>query len=558
VSFTRFVLPFGFSLVGWEGTVPSRHYHQTGRVDQWRRSYFTSETANVLFDRARWLVLTGGDGGDIDAAQFKVYRGGRPIDVVVSPPRVVLFEARRGRAPDIDDPMRTGFLILDASFLDSGEGVSLDDLLDFNEMFRYWRRPFDDHDRESRNGIDYASFLAECPAALMAFTHWSPTLGAADPLYIDRWACFLDAPVLMDGERYRLFPTEWTTAAREWAESGEGDRGWIVYDDHRAFVWTCALVEGGWLTIRERYHESTSRPHDCGHWTKLLNVDRADVTPLATSRRTSFEGAWTRQRTYRRWEESGTLYGFNYHCGAMLAPAPRSGENALPIWKHFATMYFDQTLLLLYLRVATFRFSRSLSLYSPMVEGDEAEVAHWRHFRKLRQAFAVFTNLYQFPLLSNQQQGIEMYVRTRRWLDIDEMYREVKEEIEGTHEFLEMQTGQALTTSATRLAAVATLGVAPALAIGFLGMNVIVAPLKKLLAVILTNLGLRDATAPLLHSNVIKELFADIPVFLVVLGVFFLSVWLISRVADRLVRWLTVRPAESLHRGPSARRRAED
>lgn len=551
-SFTRFVLPFGYSLVRWKGTVPSRQYRQAERVDQWRRSYFTSETANVLFDRARWLVLAGGDGRDVDAAQFKVHRNGRHPDVLVSPPRVVLFEAKRGRAPDIDDPLRTGFLILDAGFLESGEGVSLDDLLDFNEMFRYWQRPFDGHDTESRNGIDYASFLADCPAALMAFTHWSPAQGAnADSLYIDRWACLLDAPVLIDGEPYRLFPLEWATAARKWAASGEGDRGWIVYDDCRAFVWTCALVEDGWLTVREHYQEETSRPHDSGHWIKLLNVDRADVMPLATSRRTSFEGAWARPRTYRRWEELGTLYGFNYHSGAMLAPAPGSDDKALPIWKHFATMYFDQTLLLLYLRVVTFRFSRSLSLYSPMVEDDQAE--HWRHFRKLRQTFSVFTNLYQFPLLSNQQQGIEMYVRTRRWLDIDEMYREVREEIEGTHEFVELRTEQALTASARNLTRVAVLGVGPALAIGFLGMNVIVEPVRTLLAEIPKNVGLRHAIASLFLPNVLDQLLVDIPVLLVVLAVFCLPVWVISRRVDRRGQ-----AAESPHVGSSHRERTED
>ncbi|MGH8613413.1 MAG: hypothetical protein ACREYF_15710 [Gammaproteobacteria bacterium] len=61
-----------------------------------------------------------------------------------------------------------------------------------------------------------------------------------------------------------------------------------------------------------------------------------------------FEREWAKERTYRRWEEWGSYYGFNYHSGAMLGPP----ETNPPFWRHFAEVYFDQVLLLLYLRVS--------------------------------------------------------------------------------------------------------------------------------------------------------------------------------------------------------------
>ena len=199
---------------------------------------------------------------------------------------------------------------------------------------------------------------------------------------------------------------------------------------------------------------------------------------------TAFERDWASKHTYHRWEEQGTFYGFNYHCGAMLGPPLQTP----PLWQHFGQMYFDQTLLLLYLRVGSFSFSRQLSRISVQVRdrtaaNEKAGLEKWRQaFQSLRRDFAMFTNLYEFPLLSNQQQGVEMYEKARENMDVGQLFREIQEEIRSSHEYLEMQAGQEQTYMSTRLTVVATVGLVIGLATSFLGMNVIVGQSNEELA----------------------------------------------------------------------------
>lgn len=160
----------------------------------------------------------------------------------------------------------------------------------------------------------------------------------------------------------------------------------------------------------------------------------------------------------------------------MLGPPLGKRKPEPEIWKHFGEMYFDQTLLLLYLRVGSFRFSRRLGRISAKAqdtnERSKAKEEWQREFQNLRWSFALFTNLYEFPLLSNQQQGIEMYEIARKHMDVEEFFREIQEEIRSSHDYLAIQTGQEQTEITTLLTVVATLGLTVGLAIGFLGMNI--------------------------------------------------------------------------------------
>ncbi|RLJ00274.1 MAG: hypothetical protein DRP08_06640, partial [Candidatus Aenigmatarchaeota archaeon] len=58
-------------------------------------------------------------------------------------------------------------------------------------------------------------------------------------------------------------------------------------------------------------------------------------------------------------------------------------------------------------------------------------------FRNLYEQFTYFTNLYQFPVLSNQEQATELYQLARKSLEIEEIYREYHEQLDRTYHFLE-------------------------------------------------------------------------------------------------------------------------
>ncbi len=477
-SFSRFVLPFVYSPEPIKTSDPlpvGASYQPIPEFPgAYRRQYLTMETSAALYDRALWLELKPGPNAGPARFSIPSVSGVGEITVQVASPRLALFEwcagnqAPRGNGV-VPDPLRTGFLILDFFFPDPG--ATFDDLLALNEHFRYWLRPFAEHG--VGDASEYARYVGGFSEVIETLT------GSADrdprsPLYIGRWAAFLELQVTaLDGRIYRLFPEKWRDEARTWAGSGKGETGWVAYSDPRAYVWTCALLEGGSRSLipaQEVEKEKEPDAAETGHWVRLLNVDRP-----GTGEPSKFEKKWAHDLTYRRWEHESTLYGFNVHAGAMLAP-PLTDP---PTWRHFAEDYFDQTLLVLYLKVACFQFSRWLSEASSRVRDDRRhrpghrDPAWEQDLRTLRERFAHLANVYEFPLLSNHQQGIELYERAVKAVNLRTLMKEIRQQVEASHEFLEILADLDEATSARRLGIVATIGLGFALATGFFGMNLL-------------------------------------------------------------------------------------
>lgn len=399
-SFTRFALPFVWSLD--ERTKQPDPEAPVYRRDDVapaveRRRYFTPETADALYNRALWLKLSS------PATESVLHVGERPLRVKVFPPRIVLFE---GTTPAPEPVLKTGFLLVDIAL--PKEEVTLDQFLVVNELFRYWREPWRGHEEAVRTlpggrQVSYRTFLGD------------------DVSYTKRWASLLRFPVeLPNGEYRELIADAQVEKSDQWITTATGDAGWIAQTDERAFVWTCVLTEHG-----------ADGDVEATNWGRILNVDMP-----STASPTPFETGWMQPRTYDRWRHVGTLYGFNVHSGAMLG---RPCDEP-PTWLHFRELYFDQVLMLLYLRVSTLRFSKELSEVSEHLEKNGDQKQGFKEFRRLRRSFAFLTNVYRFPLLSSQQQGIEMYACARRQLDVDELFDHVQKEIESTHEFFEVAT----------------------------------------------------------------------------------------------------------------------
>ncbi len=462
-SYTRFVLPFAYWPQRHRGDIPTTVYEHTRPPrERARRQYLTSETSEVLFDRALWLELSASDEPATSQHEFTFSTDSKEpaarLTLRRAKPQLVLFEwaahEARVAAKSADlaaaDLLHTGFLLLDVSFASTdGETPTLADLQRLNEYYRLWQQPFDGY-----GSGGYLQFFG---------------LDAADDHprhYFERWARHLVHPFRgSDGTLWELFPNDWRTAAAQRVVDGLHPRvqdgiadNWIAYPDPRAFVWTCACMDGGAAALSNHELQHQALPAD---WIRLLNVD----APSAGSA-SPFEQAWAAERSYTRWMHRGTLYGVCAHAGAVMAP-PLPDP---PIHRHFAEMYFDQTLLLLYLRVSTFRFSRQLSAMSSRArtQGLRRREPLTEEFQQLRFAFALLTNLYRFPLLSHQQQGIELYTLARKHLDIEDLFHEVQSEVQATDEFLSSATQLEHATMATRLTVVATIALAVALGLDFL------------------------------------------------------------------------------------------
>jgi hypothetical protein len=458
VSFSRFVLPFAYRLETPPGDQNQcLYYDKIEQADEYRRiKYLTNETALVLFKRAKWFEIKKEDWEKTawEKETITVTLKTGEFHIKMLPPTVVLFEINKQK----NKVLQTGFLSVDIYF--SAEQIlkpTLDDLLELNELFRYFDMPYESH------FAGYEKCLKNIPVDYL-FDNYQTLEHKAkqgnkgkQASYFTRWLNLLKIPIYHNEQYHTLIPETWQTEAKQWIyhaniQESSKDENCLIHVDNRCYVWTAAFINGGGNALNKTFNTPPTDKllaHNFGHWVKLLNIDRPANTARETHQYLSdFEKKWAKARTYKRWQHYGTWYGFNYHSGVMLA------DYVHPDLQHlgrvFREQYFDQTLLLLYLRTALFHFSRELSLII-----HEQDLVDLKKIRKLREEFSRFAILYQFPSLSNQQQSIEMYTLARQCLDIDELYKEVQEEINNAHDFLEQEESNKLSNAASIFAKLA-------------------------------------------------------------------------------------------------------
>ena len=498
VSFTRFVFPFAYSPckllqntseIGplFYEEIPYDHLdenHPDKKIFLQRIKYFTRETGNALYDRAKWLQIPSRrwkESSWANGVMLKSLQSGNEFQVAMSPPTLVLFEWSKeietDQASTCPNILMTGFLITELWFpeLRGAEKnlVSFDDLLDINELFRCFDYP--GYEKHKERFFDLlgnipAEYANEGPKKI------SDLKEAVNSAYFKRWGNLLSIPVKVDDSIFSIVPEGFTDRAIKYLSNPQvsnpqeverdlsSPEKYLIYNDYRAYVWSAAVLKDGGKSLGRAFYTSQSQAHEYGHWVRFLNVD-----PPSQGNPTEFEKEWAKDRTYCRWEHLGTWYGFNYHAGvAVLAPCDQDGK-PLPFLSHFREIYFDIALLLLYVRVTLFRFSNKLA---EIRSSSECTSNKWRNeFEKLRGHFSVFTIHYQYPLLSNQQQAIEMYEIARRHFDIEDFYKEVKSEIDGTHEFLELVQSTKLSNDANILAKWGIPLAVAAVLTGLFGMN---------------------------------------------------------------------------------------
>ncbi|MDU9049450.1 MAG: hypothetical protein Q3M30_11395 [Candidatus Electrothrix sp. Rat3] len=475
-TFTRFVLPFAYKLEEQQASPPSSpsplHYTLNPLSDLSflkRKKYFTRETGRILYEQALWLDICA-DWSETawGKAEVEIILRDRSFKIGMKPPRITLFEAAGGQGGDIParlaaqkeaDIRHTGFLQVDLYFPEEQENKpELDDLLLFNEMFRYYDMPYDAHLEHfiKSFGKVPVRYSGTEPFLTVAELAEGDAEAAAQHCYFDRWANLLEIPLVFNNRRYRLFPQAWAEAGRAWTCGKERkitSTHWQIYDENRAYVWTAAFLAEGGRTLQKCFapDKDTLQAGDYGHWIKLLNVDAPDYNfaekkyypPAHTHQSSQFEQKWAEQRTYKRWEEGGTWYGFCYHGGAVLGP---------PLFNVFhpvESYYFDALMLLFFIRMSLFRFSKALS---DILMDEQGWDSRREDLIALRKKFTRFTVLYRYPIVSNQQQMLELYELQHACFDIERFFKEVQVEIDHTHEFLEVLEANRLADAANNLA----------------------------------------------------------------------------------------------------------
>jgi hypothetical protein len=439
-----------------------------GVLEVERVRYFTPEIAQLFHRRAKRFTLKI---SEKVALTFESELLQKPATIALKPPELLLFE---WAGPDEDpspspDLQRVGLLIVEAYFPSVCCGavpMSYTQLLEFNHLYRHALSPFELF--ATKYGV---SDTLKSDPLRRGFSDADGANWSAVDGYLMPWRELLDVPLEMNvggaAMRLRLMPGEWMDRAKLIADppltqlnaaSALTDLDCrasanqpMIWPDERAFVQTCAVLDHSPKVLCQ----AEERLVHSGAWVKLLNVDGFGMPPSGLFA-SEFEKHWAEERTYLRWEHFNALYGFTTHSAAMLSQA----INEPPTWQHFRTLYFDQTCLLLYVRCVLFRFSGEITrLASQMRDAASrsARSASRDRLIELDQSFAQFVQLYQFPLLSNQQQGVEMYALQREHMDIKELFTEIQDEIRHMHQSYDLHHDRQFRQIAVVIAAIALL-----------------------------------------------------------------------------------------------------
>jgi hypothetical protein len=126
-------------------------------------------------------------------------------------------------------------------------------------------------------------------------------------------------------------------------------------------------------------------------------------------------------------------------------------------------------------KAALLMFSDHLTgAMSRLDNSDKSAVLAFRNAsRRALQTFLRFTHRYWFHAVSNQTQAHDIFALCRTHLDIDRLYEDIRQEIQGMSEFLENEAIRRQSDTVTRLTVVTTLGLIGTTVTGFLGMNLL-------------------------------------------------------------------------------------
>jgi hypothetical protein len=103
----------------------------------------------------------------------------------------------------------------------------------------------------------------------------------------------------------------------------------------------------------------------------------------------------------------------------------------------------------------------------------EANRVFRRDIRLTLENFLRFAHRYWFQEISNQAQARELYLMTRKHLDLDVLYRGIREELQDMGSYLDVDAMRRQNETVVRLTVVTTFGLIGTVGTGFLGMNLL-------------------------------------------------------------------------------------
>lgn len=188
-------------------------------------------------------------------------------------------------------------------------------------------------------------------------------------------------------------------------------------------------------TIQNIYSEMNVNDNDStNYWYRFLFVDNS----WATCQNEYMRNELLKKHSYVRWTDLNSIYGVTRYSFMMLT------DRGVPpyLLNYFETIYARMVELVLMQRATVLKFSERINMIS--ISANKSKELLQKEVNRLCQDYIVFKNQFYFKEVTAQDQGIEMYDMLQKSLRLEEMVKDLDEDIQELyqyHSILEEQDG---------------------------------------------------------------------------------------------------------------------
>lgn len=414
--------------------------------------------------------LFGNGAGPEDADDLTIYRHRHVKGVEIEDKRLAPQPLRLNVPRMALYVFRTGDVVLATEF-EAQESITLSQAMMLNERLRRCYPPYFISDEKSgRNHpqlvLDRVTWLAE-PAkqegAPFPESDWLKTLTPAfsdeDSPAVNTWETLTDDvnrgtagpcrnPLLLRWKQ--VLPR--LTHGLTWRQ---------VQDDRMPAVSSLTLDDPSQLTR--------------GDWVRLANYDEDDGgLPYGEAFLADFETAYCYDRFWDPSNGFGTRYlstGFG-----MVQVLKRADNGFHEILRtHMRRMYFQMALISHFQQAALQNLSDRLAYaINDTRRSSKTSIDRWRPVESILEDMLRFTNTYWFVDVSNQVQARELFDFFRRPLKLSTLYDQVSQEAKDANAHLNRLEDKKAANAAHAFNIIAGVGLTLSIAVGALGMNIII------------------------------------------------------------------------------------
>jgi hypothetical protein len=211
----------------------------------------------------------------------------------------------------------------------------------------------------------------------------------------------------------------------------------------------------------QQYDENSGYKYeDYDFWYRYIFVDGGDKT--CQSRYMTKQ--LIKESTYDRWVDWGTLFGISRYSFVSLTGSWYGKEILLP---HMQTIYFQMFSLLLAYRATILYFADNIQ---DITSKEDKELL--KESQKIYKKYLDFINKLYFKEVTAQDQGIELYNKALKIMNIDRYLKDLDHEITELHRYVEMIENKNETKQMNKLTILGTYLLPPTVVAGVFGMNI--------------------------------------------------------------------------------------